>query len=55
MNEPLNIEEKLVKSAANGDMNRCEQLLKMKEANVNAIFAGHTALQAGKFFLITLK
>jgi hypothetical protein len=43
-----NIEEELVKSAANGDINRCEQLLKTSTANVNAIFAGHTALQAGK-------
>lgn len=41
-----NLNEDLVKSAANGDTKHCEELLSQPEANVNGIFAGHTALQA---------
>ncbi|XP_014247997.1 E3 ubiquitin-protein ligase MIB1 [Cimex lectularius] len=37
---------KLVRSAANGDVQTCEEVLIRKEVNVNAIFGGHTALQA---------
>ena len=38
--------EELVKSAANGDKDKLEELLTRGECNVNGIFAGHTALQA---------
>lgn len=36
----------LVKSAANGDVQKCDEVLKRKDANVNGMFGGHTALQA---------
>ncbi|XP_068679361.1 E3 ubiquitin-protein ligase MIB1-like [Montipora capricornis] len=38
--------EELVKAAANGDSQRVEELLLKEDANVNGVFAGHTALQA---------
>ncbi|XP_023313417.1 E3 ubiquitin-protein ligase MIB1 isoform X2 [Trichogramma pretiosum] len=40
------VNEELVKTAANGDLAKCEECLKRPEADVNGIFAGHTALQA---------
>lgn len=40
----INLE--LVKSAANGDVQTCEEVLMRKEADVNGMFGGHTALQA---------
>jgi E3 ubiquitin-protein ligase mind-bomb len=40
------VNEELVKTAANGDTAKCEECLKRPEADVNGIFAGHTALQA---------
>lgn len=52
-----NITEELVKAAANGDANKCEEFLREQvqnddkaatsaPADVNGVFAGHTALQA---------
>ena len=41
-----NLNEELVKAAANGDVDKCKTLLNMKGSNANALFAGHTALQA---------
>lgn len=38
--------EELVKAAANGDNSRCEEVLLRPDADVNGIFAHHTALQA---------
>ena len=38
--------EELVKAAANGDTARCEEVLKRPDADVNGVFAHHTALQA---------
>ena len=38
--------EELVKAAANGDVSRCEEVLKRRDSNVNGVFASHTALQA---------
>jgi len=38
--------EELVKAAANGDTQKCEEILKMPDADVNGVFASHTALQA---------
>ncbi|XP_023320486.1 E3 ubiquitin-protein ligase MIB1 isoform X2 [Eurytemora carolleeae] len=38
--------EELVKAAANGDLNKVEELLSRPDCNVNGVFAGHTALQA---------
>ncbi|PSN30374.1 E3 ubiquitin-protein ligase MIB1 [Blattella germanica] len=40
------VNEELVKTAANGDGQKCEEVLKRTEADVNGVFAGHTALQA---------
>lgn len=42
------VNEDLVKSAANGDSQKVEDILARKcpEADVNGVFAGHTALQA---------
>lgn len=42
------VNEDLVKSAASGDAQRCEEILKRADANVNVngVFASHTALQA---------
>ncbi len=40
------LKEALVKVAANGDAEKCEQILRMPGSDVNCIFAGHTALQA---------
>ncbi|KAK0093716.1 hypothetical protein PV326_012837 [Microctonus aethiopoides] len=40
------VNEELVKSAANGDATKCEECLKRLDADVNGVFAGHTALQA---------
>lgn len=40
------VNEELVKSAANGDTQKCEESLKRMDANVNGVFGGHTALQA---------
>ncbi|XP_014677222.1 PREDICTED: E3 ubiquitin-protein ligase MIB1-like isoform X2 [Priapulus caudatus] len=40
------IHEELVKAAANGDAQKVEELLSRPDADVNGIFAGHTALQA---------
>lgn len=47
-----NVTEELVKAAANGDASKCEEFLKdsgqegKSSADVNGVFAGHTALQA---------
>lgn len=38
--------EELVKTAANGDAQKCEESLKRPDADVNGVFGGHTALQA---------
>lgn len=40
------VNEELVKAAANGDAQKCEEILGRPDADVNGIFAGHTALQA---------
>lgn len=46
------VNEELVKSAANGDAQKCEEVLKQSSngasigSDVNGVFAGHTALQA---------
>lgn len=44
------VNEELVKTAANGDAQKCEETLKQSAsgtgADVNGVFAGHTALQA---------
>lgn len=40
------VNEELVKTAANGDSQKCEESLKRSDADVNGVFAGHTALQA---------
>lgn len=45
------VNEELVKTAANGDAQKCEETLKQSNssgngADVNGVFAGHTALQA---------
>ncbi|XP_013779366.1 E3 ubiquitin-protein ligase MIB1-like, partial [Limulus polyphemus] len=39
------INEELVKAAANGDVQKLEELLKRPDAEVNGVFATHTALQ----------
>ncbi|RWS13087.1 E3 ubiquitin-protein ligase mind-bomb-like protein [Dinothrombium tinctorium] len=38
--------EELVKAAANGDAQKCEEILQRPDADVNGVFASHTALQA---------
>ncbi|CAG7731706.1 unnamed protein product [Allacma fusca] len=38
--------EELVKAAAHGDYQKCEEILKRGECDVNGVFSGHTALQA---------
>ena len=38
--------EELVKAAANGDVSRCQEVLKRPDSDVNGVFASHTALQA---------
>lgn len=38
--------EELVKAAANGDAQKCDEILKRADSDVNGVFAGHTALQA---------
>ncbi|UYV76922.1 MIB1 [Cordylochernes scorpioides] len=40
------VNEELVKASANGDAQKCEEILKRSDADVNGIFASHTALQA---------
>ncbi|CAL1265913.1 unnamed protein product [Larinioides sclopetarius] len=40
------VNEELVKAAANGDAQKCEEILKRSDADVNGVFASHTALQA---------
>ncbi|GAB1601619.1 E3 ubiquitin-protein ligase MIB1-like isoform X2 [Argonauta hians] len=40
------VNEELVKAAANGDAAKVEEILQRPEAEVNGVFAGHTALQA---------
>lgn len=40
------VNEELVKSAANGDAVQSEECLKRLDADVNGVFSGHTALQA---------
>lgn len=40
------VNEELVKTAANGDAQKCEESMKRTDADVNGVFAGHTALQA---------
>lgn len=40
------INEELVKAAANSDTLKVEELLKSREADPNGVFVGHTALQA---------
>lgn len=38
--------QELVKSAASGDFEKCEELLKRGDVDVNGVFSSHTALQA---------
>ena len=38
--------QELVKSAANGDVQKCEELLKRDDVDVNGVFSSHTPLQA---------
>lgn len=40
------LSEELVKSAANGELEKCEYILGMPGANINSFFAGHSALHA---------
>jgi ankyrin repeat protein len=40
------VNEELVKMAANGDAQKCEECLMRPDADVNGVFASHTALQA---------
>nr|CAG4644619.1 EOG090X02DA [Leptodora kindtii] len=40
------VHEELVKAAANGDAQKVDEILKRADADVNGVFAGHTALQA---------
>ncbi|XP_070556888.1 LOW QUALITY PROTEIN: E3 ubiquitin-protein ligase MIB1-like [Ptychodera flava] len=40
------VNEELVKASANGDAAKIEEILSRPDADVNGIFAGHTALQA---------
>ncbi|KAF4517390.1 hypothetical protein B566_EDAN007642 [Ephemera danica] len=40
------VNEELVKMAANGDAQKCEECLMRQDADVNGVFASHTALQA---------
>lgn len=40
------VNEELVKAAANGDNQKVEEILQRSEVDVNGVFAGHTALQA---------
>ena len=40
------INEELVKAAANGDSSKIEELIQHKDADPNGVFVGHTALQA---------
>ncbi len=45
------VNEELVKAAANGDAQKCEEILSRPDADVNGIFAGHTALQVSNKLL----
>ncbi|PVD22714.1 hypothetical protein C0Q70_15970 [Pomacea canaliculata] len=40
------VNEELVKAAANGDSGKVDEILQRPESDVNGVFAGHTALQA---------
>lgn len=40
------INEELVKAAANGDIGKVEDLIQKRDADPNGVFVGHTALQA---------
>ena len=40
------INEELVKAAANGDISKVEELIQTRDADPNGVFVGHTALQA---------
>lgn len=40
------VNEELVKAAAIGDIQKCEECLKRTDADVNGVFGGYTALQA---------
>ena len=40
------INEELVKAAANGDSSKIEELIQHRDADPNGVFVGHTALQA---------
>ncbi|XP_076440202.1 E3 ubiquitin-protein ligase MIB1-like [Babylonia areolata] len=40
------VNEELVKAAANGDGSKVDEILQRPESDVNGVFAGHTALQA---------
>lgn len=40
------VNEELVKAAAIGDLQKCEECLRRSEADVNGVFGGYTALQA---------
>ena len=40
------VNEELVKAAANGDIQKCEEILKRPDASRDGVFAGHTALHA---------
>lgn len=40
------VNEELVRTAAHGDVAKCEECLTHPDVDINGIFAGHTALQA---------
>lgn len=40
------VNEEFVKASANGDFQKCEELLKRGDCEVNCTFSGHTAMQA---------
>lgn len=40
------INEEMVKAAANGDISKVEELIQTRDADPNGVFVGHTALQA---------
>ncbi|XP_021964204.1 E3 ubiquitin-protein ligase mib1 isoform X3 [Folsomia candida] len=40
------VTEEFVKASANGDFQKCEELLKRGDCEVNCTFSGHTAMQA---------
>ncbi|XP_067936875.1 E3 ubiquitin-protein ligase MIB1-like [Watersipora subatra] len=46
VNAAGDINEELVKAAANGDISKVEELIQTQDADPNGVFVGHTALQA---------